>query len=155
MYGILAQSLGIKVVRARQDQQWQIDLDYAQALFLQESVAIVFVVSPNSPTGNILTRAEVARSLAAHRVGYCIGDPQLKVRLPYNLPTISARTAHLAMVHRGELLGTIPETIAVWEEFYEFVQNLGWRVWRSWANLCIVKLMQMQRFSQNCQGWVF
>lgn len=183
MYGILAQSLGIKVVRAQRDHQWQIDLDYAQALIAQEPIAIVFVVNPNSPTGNILTRAEIewlealpsstlvvideayfeyanysllpylthhpnwvilrtfskAFRLAAYRVGYCIGDPQLiacleKVRLPYNLPTISARTAHLALMHRGELLGTIPEMIAVREEFYEFVKSLGWQVWPSWAN---------------------
>ena len=52
--------------------------------------------------------------LAAYRVGYGIAQPDLvaaleKVRLPYNLPSISQVAASLALGYRQNLLTIIPE----------------------------------------------
>ncbi len=64
MYAILAQTLGIPVQTIeRQEHNFAIDLDQAQAAIanqqLSAPVKVVFVVHPNSPTGNCLTSAEV------------------------------------------------------------------------------------------------
>lgn len=67
MYGILAQTLGVPVVRVDRDPDTlAIDCDAAQAaieLQAQSSappVRVVFVVHPNSPTANALTEKELA-----------------------------------------------------------------------------------------------
>ncbi|MEH1842939.1 MAG: histidinol-phosphate transaminase [Nostoc sp.] len=72
MYGILAQTLGIRVVGVgRNETNFEIDLKAAQAAIEQTQnppIRVVFVVHPNSPTANSLTTAELAwlRSLSEH-----------------------------------------------------------------------------------------
>lgn len=72
MYGILAQILGIPVVAVgRNETNFEIDLKAAQSAIEQTQnppIRVVFVVHPNSPTGNSLTAAELAwlRSLSEH-----------------------------------------------------------------------------------------
>lgn len=60
MYGILAQTLGVSVVRVGRSLNFEMNLTEAQAASEQAAVPIrvVFVVHPNSPTGNLLTEAE-------------------------------------------------------------------------------------------------
>ncbi|MEM0981337.1 MAG: histidinol-phosphate transaminase [Cyanobacteria bacterium P01_H01_bin.58] len=63
MYGILAQTLGVPVVTiGRNDETFEVDLKAAQTAVEQnpEPIRLVFMVSPNSPTGNALTSAELA-----------------------------------------------------------------------------------------------
>ncbi|MBD2455315.1 histidinol-phosphate transaminase [Nostoc sp. FACHB-87] len=64
MYGILAQTLGIKVVSVGRDEtNFEIDLKAAQTAIIQTQnppIRVVFVVHPNSPTANPLTAAELA-----------------------------------------------------------------------------------------------
>ncbi len=62
MYGILAQTLGIPVVPVGRTDSFAIDLDAAQTALMQPHqppIRVVFVVHPNSPTGNALTAAEL------------------------------------------------------------------------------------------------
>lgn len=64
MYGILAKTLGIPVVTVeRNPDNFEIDLKAAQSA-LEEThtppIRVVFVVHPNSPTGNCLTGAELS-----------------------------------------------------------------------------------------------
>jgi histidinol-phosphate aminotransferase len=72
MYKILAQTLGIPVVMVgRSDSSFEMDLIAAQTAIAtsdQPAVRVVFVVHPNSPTGNALTTAELAwlQSLPEH-----------------------------------------------------------------------------------------
>ncbi|MEB3290290.1 MAG: histidinol-phosphate transaminase [Leptolyngbya sp.] len=64
MYAILARTLGIPVVSVgRDDHTFAVDLDAAQQAIDQPAglpVRMVFMVHPNSPTGNALTEAELA-----------------------------------------------------------------------------------------------
>ncbi|WP_414565092.1 MULTISPECIES: histidinol-phosphate transaminase [unclassified Anabaena] len=70
MYGILAKTLGIPVVTVdRNAENFEIDLKAAQSALEQTDnppIRVVFVVHPNSPTGNCLTAAELTwlRSLS-------------------------------------------------------------------------------------------
>ncbi|MCG9890049.1 MAG: histidinol-phosphate transaminase [Thermosynechococcaceae cyanobacterium MS004] len=63
MYGILAQTLGIPVVSIPRTESFALNLTAAQAALNSDadspSVRAVFVVHPNSPTGNALTEAEL------------------------------------------------------------------------------------------------
>lgn len=61
MYGILAQTLGIPVVTVGRNCEFAIDLVAAQAAIetTNPPIRVVFVVHPNSPTGNALTTAEL------------------------------------------------------------------------------------------------
>ncbi|MEM9923884.1 MAG: histidinol-phosphate transaminase [Cyanobacteria bacterium P01_D01_bin.50] len=63
MYGILAQALGIPVVSVpRNSESFEIDLEAAREAIettQQQPIRTVFVVHPNSPTGNSLTAAEL------------------------------------------------------------------------------------------------
>jgi histidinol-phosphate aminotransferase len=161
MYGILARTLGIPVVSVDRDDTFAVNLEAAQRAIQQPQglpVRVVFMVHPNSPTGNGLTAAELAWlkqlpedilivideayfefsqhttvaeiqqkpnwvvlrtfskafRLAAYRVGYAVANPDLitaleKVRLPYNLPSVTQIAASLALAHRHDLLASIPE----------------------------------------------
>lgn len=64
MYAILARTLGIPVVEVgRSPTNFEIDLQTAQTALAQPqnpAVRVVFVVHPNSPTGNALAEAEIA-----------------------------------------------------------------------------------------------
>jgi histidinol-phosphate aminotransferase len=77
MYGILAETLGIPVLRVgRSDSNFEVDLAAARSLVEQNSdnspqappLRVVFMVHPNSPTGNALTPAELdwLRTLPEH-----------------------------------------------------------------------------------------
>jgi histidinol-phosphate aminotransferase len=62
MYTILAQTLGIPVVTIQRDDGFALNLDEAEAAISQTTappIRVVFMVHPNSPTGNPLTSAEI------------------------------------------------------------------------------------------------
>jgi histidinol-phosphate aminotransferase len=71
MYAILAQTLGIPVVSLGRTEDFALDLQAAEAAVSSSAsvpVRVVFMVHPNSPTGNALTRAEIdwLRQLPPH-----------------------------------------------------------------------------------------
>lgn len=62
MYAILAQTLGIPVVTIQRDDGFALNLDEAEAAIAQTispPIRVVFMVHPNSPTGNPLTSPEI------------------------------------------------------------------------------------------------
>ena len=62
MYGILAKTLGIPVVTVARQQDFALDLEAAQQAIAQTDnppVRVVFMVHPNSPTGNALKTQEL------------------------------------------------------------------------------------------------
>ncbi len=196
MYGILAQTLGIPVITVdRSPVNFEVNLGAAQQAIEAEPIRVVFMVHPNSPTGNALTAAELdwlrslppeilvvideayfefsqqtvvaelaahpnwivlrtfskAFRLAAHRVGYAVAHPQLiatleRVRLPYNLPSISLAVAQLALAHRQALLATIPETIAQRDRLLQTLTDITQlQVWHSDANFIYARIPAVDR----------
>jgi len=175
MYGILAQALGIPVITIpRNSENFEMDLQAASIAIettQEQPVRTVFVIHPNSPTGNPLTTAEltwlrnlpenilvvideayfefsqktVANELSQHpnwvilrtfskgfrlaamRVGYSIGHPEIiaileKVRLPYNLPSFSIAAALIAIQNRSLLLDCVSQTLS---ERSKLIENLS------------------------------
>jgi histidinol-phosphate aminotransferase len=194
MFGIIAQTLGVPVVSVdRLPSDMSVNLDAARMGVRDRRdvpVRVVFMVHPNSPTGNCLTSDELdwlrslprsvlvvideayfeyshqtmvaelaerpnwiilrtfskAFRLAAHRVGYAVGDPALidileRVRLPYNLSSISIAAAHLALKYRASLLATIAETIAERDRLFTTLSNVAnLHVWPSHANFIYAQI---------------
>lgn len=71
MYGILARTLGIPVVTVDRQEDFSLDLDLAQSAIAERgrssiaetqepAIRVVFMVHPNSPTGNALRNQELA-----------------------------------------------------------------------------------------------
>ncbi|TVQ44473.1 MAG: histidinol-phosphate transaminase [Gloeocapsa sp. DLM2.Bin57] len=207
MYEIIAKTLAIPVTTIPRQDDFTLNLGAAQQALETHStppIRVIFLVHPNSPTGNLVTPAEIdwleslppevllvideayfeysqtslvtkinqypnwvilrtfskAFRLAAHRLGYAIASPEFtsileKVRLPYNLPTFSQTAANLALNHRQELLGTIPETI---RERERLAQNLAeyphFHIFPSAANFIYLRAPQLdlQQFSQDLKS---
>jgi histidinol-phosphate aminotransferase len=197
MYGILAQTLGIPVVSVGRTANFEVDVTAAQTAIgdrRDAPVRAVFMVHPNSPTGNALSAAELdwmrslptdilvvideayfefsqqtvvaelaahpnwivlrtfskAFRLAAHRVGYAIGHPQLiatleQVRLPYNLPSISLAAAALVLQHRRSLLAVLPELMNERDRLFVALSKIeALQVWRSDANFLYVRMLGVE-----------
>jgi histidinol-phosphate aminotransferase len=79
MYGILARTLGIPVVTVDRQEDFSLDLDLAQSAIAERgrssiaetqepAIRVVFMVHPNSPTGNVLRNQELEwlKSLPEH-----------------------------------------------------------------------------------------
>jgi histidinol-phosphate aminotransferase len=203
MYGILAQTLGVPVVTIdRSDTTFEMNLSAAQESLVRTPIRVVFVVHPNSPTGNPLTAAELdwlrqlpeqvlvvideayfefsqttvlaelqgrsnwmilrtfskAFRLAAHRVGYAIGHPDLiaaleKVRLPYNLPATTQAAALWAIEQRQTLLDVIPLLQSQRELLFQaLTAHSALQVYPSVANFLFVRLMPIVAQSWNCSA---
>ncbi|MEM1370563.1 MAG: histidinol-phosphate transaminase [Cyanobacteria bacterium P01_H01_bin.15] len=201
MYDIVAQTLGVTVHSvAREETSFQINLDQSQAVIEANNIRAVFMLNPNSPTGNGLSKAEIdwlrtlpdnvlvlideayfefsqqslvselaqhpnwlilrtfskALRLAAHRVGYAIAHPELiealeKVRLPYNLPSISQLAAQLCLQEKEQLLPLISEICHERDRLYQELQSLApLKVWPSVANFLYCRLKQpTNKFEHN------
>ncbi|MGL5923664.1 histidinol-phosphate transaminase [Chroococcidiopsis sp.] len=96
----------------------------------------------------VLRTFSKAFRLAAHRVGYAIGHPELimtleKIRLPYNLPTYSQAAAAIALQYRHTLLSAIPQILS---ERSKLMQALTacpqFKVYPSMANFIFIQLQQ-------------
>mgnify|MGYP001795125643 CR=1 FL=1 len=197
MYAILAKTLGIPVHTVSRKDNFEVDLAAAneaidQAKQSQQTppIRVVFMVHPNSPTGNALTQLELnwlkqlpedilvvvdeayfefsehttlsealsrpnwlifrtfskAFRLAAHRVGYGIGHPDIisaleKLRLPYNLPSFSQAAAQAALAHSDDLLAQIPTILAERHQLlHALMEHSGLQVWPSDSNFIYARL---------------
>ena len=195
MYGILAKTLGVTVHDVGRKENFEVDIDAAQqaieaAHIEGPPVKVVFMVHPNSPTGNALTAQELewlkqlpeeilvvvdeayfefsghttlaealsrpnwlvtrtfskAFRLAAHRVGYGIGHPDViaaleKLRLPYNLPSFSQAAAQMALAHSSDILAQIPVLTAERDRLFQaLIDHPYLRVWPSDSNFVYARL---------------
>jgi len=127
------------------------ELSWLKALPAEVLVVIdeaYFEFSQQTTVGTVLERPNwvVMRTfskafrLAAYRVGYTVAHPELtqaleKVRLPYNLPSLTQAAAQLALAHRHELLTVVPEIQQQRTEMVEAIaQHIPLRLWPSDAN---------------------
>ena len=61
-YGVHAKTLGIPVITTPLLPNWQVDID-AMIAACNEKTALIFLASPNNPTGLLVTQAEIIRLL--------------------------------------------------------------------------------------------
>ena len=118
-------------------------IDEAYFEFSQHTLASEL---PQRPNWIIMRTFSKAFRLAAHRVGYCLAQQQLitileKVRLPYNLPSVSIAAALIALQNRQLLLKSIPQTLRERAKLIEALsQYPTLQVAESAANFVYVRL---------------
>lgn len=59
MYGIIAQSVGVEIIEVKLDDSFDIDLRKMKNLIISKKPHIVFISSPNNPTGNTFSRDKI------------------------------------------------------------------------------------------------
>jgi len=59
MYSFLATSMGMKVVSSPRNIDWSINLSHTIDLIKKNNSKLLFIASPNNPTGNVLNESEV------------------------------------------------------------------------------------------------
>ncbi|WP_233258740.1 aminotransferase class I/II-fold pyridoxal phosphate-dependent enzyme [[Phormidium] sp. ETS-05] len=97
------------------------------------------------PNWVILRTFSKAFRLAAARVGYAVGSPELigaieKIRLPYNLPSFSQAAAHTALLNRHLLSPAIDQIKAQRDRLIPAFSQLPWlQVWPSGANFIYLR----------------
>ncbi len=97
------------------------------------------------PNWVILRTFSKAFRLAAARVGYAVGSPELigaieKIRLPYNLPSFSQAAAHTALLNRHLLSPAIELIKAQRDRLIPALSQLPWlQVWPSGANFIYLR----------------
>lgn len=112
-----------------------------------------FEFSQNTLVGELTQRSNwmVMRTfskafrLAAHRVGYCLAHPELiaileKVRLPYNLPSVSIAAALIALQNRQLLLSNSQNLTERTNLISALSQNPKLQVFPSAANFIFLRL---------------
>lgn len=120
-------------------------IDEAYFEFCQISVVQELQKHPN---WLVLRTFSKAFRLAAHRVGYAVGHPEVisaleKIRLPYNLPSFAQAAAQIALTHRQILLSSIPQTLAERDKLWEALsRHPALQVWPSAANFIYLRLKE-------------
>ncbi|MBD2259226.1 histidinol-phosphate transaminase [Pseudanabaena sp. FACHB-2040] len=112
-------------------------VDEAYFEFCQQTTVAEILQRPNWVVMHTFSKAF---RLAAHRVGYAVANPSLiaaleKVRLPYNLPSLSQSAAQLVLEHRHDLLKAIPLILQQRQTLEAALQaQTPLRLWPSAAN---------------------
>ncbi len=198
MYGIIAQCVGVERLEVALDESFDIDFNKMKNLIISKKPHIVFISSPNNPTGNtfstdkILGIVEIARKksaivvideayqpfsskrglllfvkdfenliilrtlskigLAGLRVGYLIGNEKIlqeinKVRLPYNLDSLSQYLAEHALKNfYSNIRGFIKKTVKERQRLYRELSRINkLKVYPSEANFILFKVKESKK----------
>ena len=127
-------------------------VDEAYFEFSQNTLVGELVQHPNWVVMRTFSKAF---RLAAMRVGYCVGHPELitvleKVRLPYNLPSFSLAAALLAIENRQLLLESIPQILRDRTTIIEKLsQNSQLQIWDSATNFIYLRPKKNASISSN------
>jgi histidinol-phosphate aminotransferase len=194
MYGIITQVLGEKKIEIPLDKEFDLDIDKILSSIRKEKPKLIFLSSPNNPTGNcfsaekILKIIEASRGivvvdeayqpfssekgflpllkdynnlvimrtlskigLAALRVGFIIADAEIikevnKVRLPFNVNSLSQVVAEEALKNKGELNLSIKKIISERERMSAEMENIqGMKTFPSEANFIMFQVNNTDR----------
>jgi histidinol-phosphate aminotransferase len=172
MYKIIAVNTGNKVVEVPLNKKFDLDCDAIVGQIKENFPALIFLSYPNSPTGNLFSRAKIETiikkspgvvvideayasfsgqtllpllkkydnliflktlsklGLASMRLGFLIGNPEIiaqldKVRLPYNVNSLSQIAADFFLDYQKEFSLQVREIIKRREELYLGLQKIA------------------------------
>jgi histidinol-phosphate aminotransferase len=167
MHPEITQTTATGWIAAGRESDFGLDPGRAAAVVAQHQPDIVFLTSPNNPTGSAVpldvieavcaaapgmvvvdeAYAEFARdpdatALAGARVGYLAADPAvvealLLVRLPYHLSALTQTVALAALRHSAELLAGVAAVRAERDQLVADLRGLGLSAGDSDANFVL------------------
>ena len=173
MYKIIGVNTGNKVVEVPLDRKFDLDVEAIAGRIKDDFPALIFLSSPNSPTGNLFSRKKIEAvikktpgvvvideayaafsgqsmmsllkkydnliflntlsklGMASIRLGFLIGNPDIlaqldKVRLPYNVNSLSQIAAGFFLDYKDEFSKQIKEIIQRREELYRGLLKIKW-----------------------------
>jgi len=200
MYGIITQAIGEKRIEIPLDEEFDLDLEKILKAIKMQKPKLIFLSSPNNPTGNCFSSERMLRiiestsslsivvvdeayqpfasdkgfmpllkdfenlvimrtlskiGLAGLRVGFLIADRKIinevnKVRLPFNLNSISQALAVEAMKNRNVLKSYIKSIISDRERLFNEMRKIkGIKPYPSEANFILFKTENPDRIYQG------
>lgn len=205
MYGIITQAIGEKRIEIPLDEEFDLDLERILKAIKMQRPKLIFLSSPNNPTGNCFSSDRILRiiettsslvsrhasivildeayqpfasdkgfmpllkdfknlvimrtlskiGLAGLRVGFLIADEKIinevnKVRLPFNLNSVSQALAVEALKNRNVLKSYIKSIVSERERlFNEMTKILGIKPYPSEANFILFKTENPDRIYQG------
>ena len=63
MYSFLANSMGMNVISSSRNTDWSIDIENTIELIKKYRTKLLFIASPNNPTGNVISKKEILKLL--------------------------------------------------------------------------------------------
>jgi histidinol-phosphate aminotransferase len=189
MYGIIAQALGEKNIGVPLDREFDLDLDRIMAAVKRDRPKLIFLSSPNNPTGNCFSAEKILNiierskcvvvvdeayqpfaskkgflpllkdyenlvimrtlskiGLAALRTGFLIADQAItkevnKVRLPFNVNSLSQSVAIAALKQKKQLNSSVKAIISERKRLFREMEKIkGIRPYPSEANFILFSL---------------
>lgn len=186
MYGIVAQALGEKNIGVPLDREFDLSLDDILSAIKRERPKLIFISSPNNPTGNCFSAGKILKiiersrcivivdeayqpfasekgflpllkdyqnlvimrtlskiGLAALRTGFLIADHAIvdevnKVRLPFNVNSLSQAVAVAALRQKKQLNSSVRAIIAERKRLLREMEKIkGVRPFPSEANFIL------------------
>jgi histidinol-phosphate aminotransferase len=173
MYGIIAQALGERKIAVPLDKTFDLDTDRMLRTVKKKKPRLIFLSSPNNPTGNcfstdrMLKIIEASRGvvivdeayqpfssekgflpllkdygnlaimrtlskvgLAALRLGFLVADPAIveevnKVRLPFNVNSLSQAVAAEALKNRSRFRSSVRAVVSERKRLLEQMEKIG------------------------------
>ena len=194
MYGIIAQALGEKKVETPLDEKFDLDEDRMLAIMEKTRPALIFLSSPNNPTGNCFSSNKIIRIIkhskgvvvvdeayqpfsdkksflpllkkynnlvilktlskigfAAIRVGYMVAGTEIinetnKVRLPFNLNSLSQNMAITALKNKKQMLSSVSSIIAERKRLFNEMDKIdSAEPYQSDANFILFKVKNPEK----------
>ncbi len=186
MYGIIARALGERTVEVPLDAEFDLDADKTLQAIRKEKPKLIFLSSPNNPTGNCFSSGKILKivektagivvvdeayqpfssekgflpllkdynnlvimrtlskiGLAALRVGFMVASAEIvaevnKVRLPFNVNSLSQTIAVAALEDKKRLRNAVKTIMSERDRLFEGMQKIkGVRPFPSEANFIL------------------
>ncbi|MDH4184664.1 MAG: histidinol-phosphate transaminase [Nitrospinota bacterium] len=189
MYEVIARHMNMIPVTAPLREDWSLDMELLMKLIRENAPKIIFLATPNNPTGHkysladiemiadatpgavvvdeayidfsekgsygllykrrpnvIIMRTLSKMGLAALRLGYILADRAIvenvdKVRLPYNINSMTQAAAGEALLHWSEFVPLFAAVRQEREKLYSALQQTpGVKAWPSEANFILMRV---------------
>lgn len=194
MYGIISQVLGEKKIEIPLDREFDLDIDKILVSIRKEKPKLIFLSSPNNPTGNCFSAEKILKiieaskgivvvdeayqpfsskkgflpllkdyknlvimrtlskiGLASLRFGFMIADAEIinevnKVRLPFNVNSLSQAVAEEALKSKDQLNSFIKKITSDREKLFEGMEGIkGVNPFPSEANFILFQIKNPDR----------
>ena len=198
MYGIISQAIGVGKIEIPLDEEFDLDIDEILSAIRKERPKLIFLSSPNNPTGNCFSSERILKiidafrgiiivdeayqpfsskkgflpllkdyenvvimrtlskiGLAGLRVGLLIADEEIvnevnKVRLPFNLNSVSQAVAAEMLKNRTLLKSCIKSIISERGRLFNALSNMkGVKPYPSEANFILFKVNEPDKIYER------
>jgi histidinol-phosphate aminotransferase len=155
MHPIIASGTRTEWISAPRRADFSIDVGAAAALVAEHAPDVLFITSPNNPTGGSLPLQDIRTLIKAApgMLGYLAAAPAvidalLLVRLPYHLSMLTQAAASAALRHADDTLASVAHLVAERRRVRQALVHNGFDVIDSDANFIL-----FGRFDDATAAW--